>query len=158
MLIFFSSFEYKYTHVYARDFRDLVAYKAFSSDYIAVPLLDRESPYVSHCARARIMENARFWISNERERGKVGVYGHVSMNFFFSKAIRGRKIESSRYIHDSLRSSIDVSGHHRVSIGEHLLRQKLSALVYRLPFSPLTVCSFHGALVSFTHALIVAAG
>ena len=29
------------------------------------------------------MENARFWISNECERGKVGVYGHVSMNFFF---------------------------------------------------------------------------
>lgn len=58
------------------------------------------------------MENARFWISNERERGKIGVYGHVSMNFFFSKAIRGRKIESSRYIHDSLRSSM-----YRATIG-----------------------------------------
>lgn len=44
------------------------------------------------------MENARFWISNERERGKVGVYGHVSMNFFFFESHqrkKNRKLESN---------------------------------------------------------------
>lgn len=91
------------------------------------------------------MENARFWISNECERGKVGVYGHVSMNFFFSKAIRGRKIESSRYIHDSLRSSIDVSGHHRVANTSFGKSYRLSSTVCRsarLPSARSTELSF----------------
>lgn len=80
--------------MYARDFRDLVAYKAFSSDYIAVPLLDRESPYVSHCARARALVSWKTRDSGSRtnSRGKVGVYGRVSMDFsFFTSLIRLRR-------------------------------------------------------------------
>lgn len=62
--------EYKH----ARDFRDLVAYKAFSSDYIAVPLLDRESPCVSHCARARSYHGKRAILDLERTRGEKLAY------------------------------------------------------------------------------------
>lgn len=65
-----SALEYKYAH----DFRGLVAYKAFSSDYIAVPLLDRESPYVSHCARARLYHGKRAILDLERTGGEKFAY------------------------------------------------------------------------------------
>lgn len=90
-----SALEYKYAH----DFRGLVAYKAFSSDYIAVPLLDRESPYVSHCARARarIMENARFWISNEREGKSLRIWTRID-GFFVLYAIEPARVERGKKI------------------------------------------------------------
>lgn len=75
--------------MYARDFRDLVAYKAFSSDYIAVPLLDRESPYVSHCARARARsyhgKRAILDLERTREGKNWRIWTRIDEFFFFRK-------------------------------------------------------------------------
>ena len=75
--------------MYARDFRDLVAYKAFSSDYIAVPLLDRESPYVSHCARARARsyhgKRAILDLERTREGKSWRIWTRIDKFFFFRK-------------------------------------------------------------------------
>lgn len=190
------------THVYARDFRDLVAYKAFSSDYIAVPLLDRESPYVSHCARARSYHGKRAILDLERIAGEKlaymdayrWIFRFLRRWFGYDVARRGKKIwwwftrlerskDKTRSLYPLLsfalaflssngiyvlvafrlrssRSTIDVSGHHRVSIG-HRRTPPPSAKVIgsRLPsavqpaYRLLAPRSSRFFLDSFTHAL-----
>lgn len=100
--------------MYARDFRDLVAYKAFSSDYIAVPLLDRESPCVSHCARSYHGKRAILDLERTREGKSWRIWTRIDEFFFFRKPSEEEKSKArvERYIHDSLRSSM-----YRATIG-----------------------------------------
>lgn len=168
--------EYKH----ARDFRDLVAYKAFSSDYIAVPLLDRESPCVSHCARARSYHGKRAILDLERTRGEKLAYMDTYRWIF-------RFFTPLTFGHEAARNStplrspfpllslalVFLSQPRRESNGIYVLvvftmafdpldppsgvdrrtppsAKVIGSPVHRLPFSPLTVCSLRRALVSFS--------